>query len=704
MAVTRMETIDSPAPGPASTSGPARSDGRTAADPSAVRARSPRIEIGLVWGAIDDPAAVVEAGCPVDAVAVGHYAGVAPAGAERALDERISRKRRPRQPPAGERGLLLTDLAARGVIRGELGQAFFLPDPRPAGAGGNRLIAVVGMGVPGRFGEGELAVLARELCWSLGRLGRRHLATVLLGAGEGNLSVDQAVRGWVRGITLALTGTEPGDGSHLRRVSFVERDPRRLAAIRDAILGHKAELSRRARLDIGYRGVSADELASPRHARAIARLDRASWHQWRALRGGPDPSAPVRLIVSRQGAAYRFGALTSTASVPEREVRLDPRLVEQANQELATEGDRATQHDRGRFLERLLIPGDLRPGLAGAAPLVLLVDADTARIHWELLASTDPGERDRDQGPDGARAPMDDAGQYFLGTTRGLTRQLRTSFAPPPQPPPAPRRLLRVLVVADPSSDAPLPGARQEGDDVADLFERFNEAWAHTGNEVRVVRLLGPAQATRSNVLRHLMLHTYDVLHYAGHCHYDPASAGTCGWVFSGGACLSVRELTRLDRVPALVFSNACQSAITTVATTEAAAEGPADTPAEEMAGRAEGLAPGFAEAFFDRGVANFVGTAWAVDDAIARRFALTVYESLLGLPGASAATTKPVTAAPVPMHEAMRRARVETSQWPGGVRNWGAYQHYGDANLTLFDPVSLRPPGTRPDLRAVET
>ena len=37
----------------------------------------------------------------------------------------------------------------------------------------------------------------------------------------------------------------------------------------------------------------------------------------------------------------------------------------------------------------------------------------------------------------------------------------------------------------------------------------------------RCVRLIGPEQATRTEVLEHLMLRRYDVLHFAGHCIFD---------------------------------------------------------------------------------------------------------------------------------------------------------------------------------------
>lgn len=75
------------------------------------------------------------AGDPIDALAVGHYVGVRPQGATRALDEAISHA-----PPSKVKNtagrlaaadLILTLFADRGTLRGELGQPCFVGDPRP---------------------------------------------------------------------------------------------------------------------------------------------------------------------------------------------------------------------------------------------------------------------------------------------------------------------------------------------------------------------------------------------------------------------------------------------------------------------------------------------------------------------------------------------------------------------------------------------
>jgi hypothetical protein len=380
--------------------------------------------------------------------------------------------------------------------------------------------------------------------------------------------------------------------------------------------------------------------------------------------------------VQVEGEVYRFGAITRTASIPERRIPLRRWLVEAANTELAAESEPALQLDRGQFLGHLLIPDDLRPQFFGRDPLVLMLDATTARIHWEMVAQS---EAELTAGDQPATASGRFPEEYFLGTARGLTRQLRTTFAPPPEPPPPPKRVLRVLVVADPAVDAPLSGALEEGAEVADLFEAFNAVHASSGNRVEVVRLLGPGQATATNVLREVMSRAYDVFHFAGHCYFNPNDLMSSGWVFSGGQIVSADLLSRIDRIPKFVFSNACESGVTP------------DRPEDHS----EDLAPSFAEAFFQRGVSNFICSAWPVDDLAARRFACRLYAGLLGLridERPSRTITNAWRAPFEPMHRAMLEARLaaihngDSTIDTAGIRTWGAYQHYGEPYARLFD------------------
>jgi CHAT domain-containing protein len=386
---------------------------------------------------------------------------------------------------------------------------------------------------------------------------------------------------------------------------------------------------------------------------------------FQSLTGSQPSAAPLRLTIQLQGDTFQFAALTLEASVPQRETSIDPDLVNEANDQLPAADSFAVQLNHGNLLGKLLLPPDMRDMIGQKKlPIVLALDATTARIHWEMIAL------------EAANTAAGSPDERFLGTAFGLTRQLRTTFAQLPEPPIISGRSLRVLVIADPAEDAPLPGAQEEGETVAAIFEEFGRA---RNGDVEVVRLLGPGQATRVAVLDQLINHRFDLLHFSGHCFFDPKIPARSGWIFTGGKVLSANELSRVDRVPRFVFSNACESGITP----------------DRAKQRSALLAPSFAEAFFARGVANFVCTAWPVDDTAALEFARRFYRGILGLREHDAAAES--------LHEAMREARRAIAHsTEGGMQTWGAYQHYGDPNL-LFIPRGEQTVGAAP-ARAAKT
>lgn len=627
----------------------------------------PRIEIAVIHDSITT---FVDA----DAIAVGVYIGVRPDSATKYLDTVITNAYAGRdletEVKAEER--MITQLLERGIIHGGLGQPFFVPDPRDKSL--RRLIAVVGMGTPGRFGTPECTVLARELCWSLGKLKRGHIATVLIGSGAGNLETKDAILAWLRGIYRALLGTP--EAEQIKKVTFVEFRASRVLDIDHAIrevmkpqrgVEGQAEASQLVNLAIDYADFSPEKMDELRTAvRKEAKEDAERYLlavEERLKDQEPFDNdkndIPARLTISYDEGrrAFRFGAITSSAAVPEREVALDPKLVDEAAAEIAALTRTSEQQLSGNFLQKLLVPRDFREQLSGREPLVLLVDSKTARIPWEMMSypqgeDSDPGRRQRAY-----------SSNAFLGTARGLTRQLRTTFAPPPEPPPPTHRKLNVLIVANPAADALLPGAEKEGVRLKEIFESFNELEKARvpdetrRNEVVVKTMLGPFEAKRFAVLKELMSRDYDVLHFAGHCRFVKDNPIKSGWIFSNDDVLSANELNRIDRVPRFVFSNACESGITS-----------GDTLA---------IAPSFAEAFFQRGVANFVCTAWPVNDQAALDFARVLYENLLGVGSVSQ---------PQKMHVAMCAARSAIAASTFGAGTWGAYQHYGNPYYRFFD------------------
>ena len=656
-----------------------KAPGASEAGQASLDYRDTTIEIGVAFGGVEqihEVTVLSRDGHPIDCVSVGHYLGVRPQDAELALDRAISAAL-PRDDLAlFEDSGLLTQFSDRGVIQGELGQPFFLVDPRqnPAPPDGRPplLIAIAGMGSPGRFGSSELTVLARELCWSLGRLGRKHLATVLIGSGNGNLSVSAAVEAWIRGIKRAITGTDPD--LRLSRVTFVIRNGRKLQQVQEAIEAERDRLLVLKRATLQYDSMTQLRIDQYRRRSIQFEIGRLR----REMRRSDDESsddqrtrpAPTRLTVDYDNRRYVIGAITATAAVPERAFSVDPALVIDANSKLADSAVVADQHRFGRLLGGLVIPEEFHPYLGGNAPLSILVDPVTARLHWEMMVSPDlPGNEDAvraDEPDDGPGAAFDE--QMFLGTYRGVTRQLREVFTAPPQPPPPSRRRLRVLIVANPSIEHPLPRAQEEGKAIGALFEEFNRQYERDGNEIEIHSMLGPAAATRSNVLGTLMEMSFDVLHFAGHSVYTEGRRPTSGWLFSGNTIISANELDRIDRMPEFVFSNSCRSA---------------DLPDP---GRHTGSAPTLAAAFFKRGVGNFVCTAWPITDGGGLEFASNLYANLLGLSKQEGGWRR---AERQPMSEAMRRARVALASTPDGRTVWGAYQHYGNPYGRL---ISARP------------
>jgi CHAT domain-containing protein len=154
----------------------------------------------------------------------------------------------------------------------------------------------------------------------------------------------------------------------------------------------------------------------------------------------------------------------------------------------------------------------------------------------------------------------------------------------------------------------------------------------------------------------------FDIIHFAGHGVFDEKTPACSGWIFGKDCIISAREIFRARRVPRLVFANACFSSVVT--------QGKALTTAEMNRQLA-----GLAEAFFERGITNYIGTGWPVEDGPAVTFATVFYENVLQ--GER-------------LGDALATAR---QQILDDGPTWGAYQHYGQvaARLVRLDEKAAK-------------
>jgi pimeloyl-ACP methyl ester carboxylesterase len=652
----------------------------------------PKIEVEVLWGDVT----AVEA----DVYVVGHYEGVLPDRAELALDRALSGISG--RGAYGARNLVITQHTRRGTLRADIGDVSFFP--WKGAAGRDRVVAVAGMGRHGTFDTEGLRRLVHSVVIAVSALpGVETACSVLIGSGEGSLRIADSVRGYIEGIADAAdeiaAGGEKVFAAPVDKLIIAELDRGRAEEILETFeteLGTGAgrarapsvELDLYPRLKRGKRGrvsieegialladalVDAAHEGKPPQAEALANLLAVSGAnetirkltldglrteavtprtsarpRFRVGRRTTDPApadVPARISFWYDGETIRAAAIDHAATVAERVVRVGEDVVADLTKKM-TDPDRDEVGKLCELLYQLLIPTEFRDFLH-SGPLVFEVDRKMAQVQWEMLSTDDGG------------------GSVPLAVQRPLARQLRTTYSPDPGRTRRPDEKFRVLIIGDPGDPArgeDLPGARSEAVRVKELLEA-----PHNKDKVEVdarigapnVPREGPLQdvtpADRLEVLSLLLGGDYDLVHYAGHGDFDPDEPDRVGWVFAGGL-LTPGEIGRIERVPAVIVSNACLSA----RTSEVLESGRGVEDARSEAG----LLPSLADEFFKLGVRNYVGTAWEVNDIGAGLFAETFYKSLL---------------AGKPVGEAVRAARDEVWRTKRFGALWAAYQHYGD-------------------------
>ncbi|MFF8267772.1 CHAT domain-containing protein [Streptomyces sp. NPDC016562] len=264
-----------------------------AAQEEAPRTEGPTLALTVVWGDLAEASA--------DLHVTGHYQSVVPTAAELALDRAISSE---------SRGVI-TEHTKLGWIDAQLGEVTYFPcKPGPV-----RSAAVVGMGPMGTLTERRAVQMYSSLLGEAVGLGHvQTLATVLIGAGAGNLTVNQASRalaGGFAGYLASLPATPP---PRLGEILVVEVDRLRAEQL---LLGLTKATEKLPQLRIGPELVegSGGQLFAPSAAvYALTALTRLA----RPARPAPDGET------SPDGEAARGGEPAPDGeAAPDGEVRPD---------------------------------------------------------------------------------------------------------------------------------------------------------------------------------------------------------------------------------------------------------------------------------------------------------------------------------------------------------------------------------------------
>jgi hypothetical protein len=583
-----------------------------------------------------------------------------------------------------------------GIIGSALGQLFpiNLELYHKAGKLNARNLLLAGMGEPGRFAQDSLQFIFSNIIVAIKAMGQNEFATMLIGTRRNELSIGEAVRGLVQGIQdgyeriLAIAGDVTQDREGLRSVAgqplsimLVHADAAKLKLIEDELqVLVSGTPSRNTKFTIS-RGpaVAADPVVEP-SAKDVEpdppvtylRITRSK----SSMRAKPVLPAKQKKPATRPAAnlfptdVFQFSALSDLAVVPQRQQEVNTRLMRDLPGRMTNGCTPAERAAFATFFTNYLIPDDFRKLTEGPASLTLEVDETTAVYPWEMA-----GKKKY-------------TGASFLGTNIAVSRQFRSVLSPPPTSPPALNSKLNALIIADPAGgELALQGARKEGAAVVEVLEQARIAWGDQYEISATVRIgprddesvkpflerlraqnkcVGSAEPCDPLELAVLLVNEqYGLVHYAGHGLSD-SKTGQTGWVFARDCILSAKDVFRVRQVPRLVFANACFSSVTTEH----------DEQRKHMTG--------LAQAFFGRGIPNFIGAGWQVDDACAAECARWFYACVMGLRLPQARGGVVGRAPPATIGNALLEARRAVQSFDPQSSSWGAYQHYGHVNDKL--------------------
>jgi pimeloyl-ACP methyl ester carboxylesterase len=626
-------------------------------------------------------------------IVVGKYSDLPPRGACSAIDKKLDYR------------LSLGHIT--GIIGSELGQLFFVPEVLKAETADtktkNQTIILAGAGSYGKFKRDDLRYLTMNIALAVLSLGKNRFGIVMIGTGLNDFSVDRAIRSILSGIadalarfpkdkeaTEELVTTKAVSAKNKTAARLLEIEPEMTVVIYetkperfDNLKTVISDLTSKIKnIDVKKKDVSPIENVNiifdkDTSVKGLTAEARNAQEQKTEKRNHKSEKLPywvlsdeqknvTRITVERNYATEKFllSALTPTAALPVREISIQNCIIDSLTEKLRKANNLEKQQKYGRLLHAMLIPEDFQGLIDTNKPLVLLLDKFSASIPWEMVCYG------------GSH------GLSTFGVELQLSRQFSLLSAVVASVPPPLNDEFKVLIIANPASgDLHLEGAAREGRELKEFFETFSQ---ESEIKIKVDTCIGENECDIVEVLSKIFSQEYDLIHFSGHGCYDPDDETNSGWVFGTRKItekingveierekllvISPREIFRLRKVPRLIFANACFSSQT--------ADGNVSVNQKISASESGKKLAGIAEAFFSRGIENYIGAGWQVNDSLAVKFAKTFYETVL--------TFNPEKDKYHSLSEALGAARKEIKEKVSNT-TWGAYQHYGDANAKLI-------------------
>ncbi len=633
-----------------------------------------------------------------------------------------------------------------------------------------------GLGEPGSLTRDDVRFVMTNVVYSMKALRKTVLSTHLIGIHSRSLNIRQSLRAIVEGIKEGMerfdvkelklkvvfeSSSFPLGETQIRStIKYLEStweneirivaDPRRLPSIyTEADAYHKANMDYRS-FETGLED-NGEESDDATFTRLTVTADNSE-DILRAMQQGPDGQPPTK-----RWKDLKYSALTSNSAIPTRTVQIQNSFAEMLPNTVLDVRTFMDQWEYGNLMMHCLVPDDFQKIIEEGEKLTLVVDRETARIPWEMAGFNSKNSH------------------KFFGTDLEISRQFRSIVGCTNAHPPELNQSLRILLIADPVRDElfSLEGAVDEAVALTEIFARAQEAYGdrldvhlhvRIGNEFRLEGSSSYRQDSKERfrslkrmfsksgrihtdfcrpieILKLLVHEKFDIVHFAGHGRFVPET-GEMGWMLDSDCTLTAKEIFRVRQVPRLVFANACRSGEVKPATA-ASSNGPASsestapapvTSKPPLAASSDEILENLyrdialfrddlrkkvlfghmsmAEAFFARGIPNFLGTGWNVDDRLALQMSTCFYRHLLGIDetgrliedgGKTIGEALKLARKSIGPDKSRLEAEFETHEDEEGIfdhprdrldhehsihNTWGAYQHYGVPTDRIFLPL----------------